>query len=325
MIAITGGAGFLGSALIWHLNGQGRHDIVVVDDLGQGDKFRNLVGAQFHEYLGKEEFIARIQADSNLPQMDAVVHLGACSATTEVDGDYLMRNNYGYTRALADWCLQHGVRFIYASSAATYGNGELGYAANEGLVPRLRPMNKYAFSKQAFDLWAFFQGAFKSITGIKYFNVFGPNEYHKGGMRSMVLKAFDQIRASGGVQLFRSHRPDYRDGEQERDFIYVKDAIRMTAWFLDHPEATGIYNVGTGMARTWNDLAGAVFHAMGVPPKIEYIDMPESIRSGYQYSTQAEMGRLQAAGCELPAFSLEEAVRDYVQNYLQQEDRYLRP
>lgn len=315
----------MGSALVWHLNLQGRSELLLVDELSSGEKFRNLAGLRFSDYFEKDELLARILKDQNLPTLEAIIHLGACSATTEQDASYLMRNNFGYTRTLAEWCLRKGVRFIYASSAATYGNGEFGYSDDEAVIPRLRPMNKYAFSKQAFDLWAEYRGAFKTITGIKYFNVFGPNEYHKGEMRSMVLKAFEQVRGTGKVRLFRSSRPEFADGEQERDFIYVKDAIRITAWFLEHPEATGIYNVGTGRARTWNDLAGAVFHAMGVSPKIEYIDMPENIRSGYQYSTRAEMGRLQAAGCELPAFSLEEAVRDYIQNYLQQEDRYLRP
>lgn len=324
MIAITGASGFLGSALVWRLNVDGRHDLCLVDELGKGEKFRNLAGLRFQDYLEKDDFLERIEQDRNLPNLSAIVHLGACSATTEPDASFLIRNNFGYTRTLAEWSMRHGVRFIYASSAATYGGGECGYSDEAKLIPQLRPMNKYAFSKQAFDLWAYYRGAFRSITGIKYFNVFGPNEYHKGGMRSMVLKAFEQAGEGGKVQLFRSHHPAFRDGEQERDFIYVKDAVRITAWFLEHPEATGIYNVGTGRARTWNDLAGAVFHAMGIPPKIEYIDMPENIRNGYQYSTQAEMGRLQAAGCELPVFSLEAAVRDYVQNYLQQEDRYLR-
>lgn len=324
MILVTGGAGFLGSALVCHLNGTGRDKVLVSDHLGTSEKFRNLSGLRFDDYMEREELLERIESGRVLPDIKAVVHLGACSATTEQDGSFLMRNNYAYTRSLAEWCLSRNVRFVYASSAATYGNGEYGYGDDLSQIPALRPLNKYAFSKQAFDLWASSRGAFSFITGLKYFNVFGPNEYHKGGMRSMVLKAFEQVRASGRVQLFRSHRAGYRDGEQERDFVYVKDAIRITAWFLDHPEATGIYNVGTGRARTWNDLAKAVFGAMSVSPEIEYIDMPENIRHGYQYSTQAVMSRLQAAGCDLPAFSLEAAVRDYVQAYLQQEDPYLR-
>lgn len=324
LIAITGGAGFLGSALVWYLNGQGRHDLLLVDELGTGEKFRNLAGLRFNDYLEKNELLDLVLKDQGLPPLQAIVHLGACSATTEEDGSYLMRNNFGYSRALADWCLRRGVRFIYASSAATYGDGDLGYADDENVIPRLRPMNKYAFSKQMFDLWALSRRVFDSITGIKYFNVFGPNEYHKGGMRSMVLKAFEQIRDSGKVQLFRSYRSEFRDGEQERDFIYVKDAVRMTAWFLEHPEATGIYNLGTGTARTWNDLARAVFSAMDRIPQIEYVEMPEEIRKGYQYRTQAEMGKLQAAGCPPPVCTLEAAVRDYVQEYLLQPDPYLK-
>lgn len=324
LIAITGAAGFLGSALVWHLNRQGYHDLLLVDELGTGEKFRNLAGLRFSDYLEREELLERIVNNRELPPLQAVIHLGACSATTEDDGSYLMRNNFGYTRALAEWCLQRGVRFIYASSAATYGNGELGYADDEALIPRLRPMNKYAFSKQAFDLWALSHGALKSITGIKYFNVFGPNEYHKGGMRSMVLKAFEQVRDAGKVRLFRSYRPDYADGEQERDFIYVKDAVRVTAWFLEHPEATGIYNVGTGVARTWNELAHAVFAAMDRMPHIEYVEMPENIQKGYQYHTRAETSGLQTAGCPLPEYTLESAIYDYVREYLQQEDPYLK-
>lgn len=323
MIVITGAAGFLGSALAWHLNRVGHHDLLLVDDLGSGEKFRNLIGVRFRDYLSKDDLLALISRGQGILEVEAVVHLGACSATTEPDAGYLMQNNFMYTRALAEWCLQHEVRFIYASSAATYGNGELGYADDEILIPRLRPMNKYAFSKQAFDLWALSHGALKSITGIKYFNVFGPNEYHKGGMRSMVLKAFEQVRDTGKVRLFRSYRPEYTDGEQERDFIYVKDAVRITAWFLEHPEATGIYNVGTGVARTWNDLAHAVFSAMDRTPRIEYVDMPEDIRKGYQYSTCAVMDRLRDAGCGLPEYSLEDAVDNYVREYLMQSDPYL--
>jgi ADP-L-glycero-D-manno-heptose 6-epimerase len=257
--------------------------------------------------------------DRGLPPLRAILHLGACSDTTETNGDFLMRNNFAYTRTLAQWCLAHGVRFIYASSAATYGDGELGYDDDIALLPRLRPRNKYAYSKHAFDLWALEHGAFAgpgAITGLKYFNVFGPNEYHKGDMRSMVLKAYEQIQATGQVRLFKSHRPDFADGEQKRDFVYVDDAVALTAWFLDHPAAAGIFNVGAGVARTWNDLARAVFAAMGRPPQIEYVDMPEPIRTAYQYSTRADLNRLRAAGCHLPLRSLEDGVRDYVQNHL---------
>jgi ADP-L-glycero-D-manno-heptose 6-epimerase len=309
---VTRGAGLLGSALVTRLAAaSGR--VGVVDDLGPDGRFRNLAGTGIADCWESDDFLRRIAGDGGLPQLRAIVHLGACSSTTEADGDFLMANNFGYTRTLAEWCLRHGVRFIYASSAASYGDGELGYTDAPALLPRLQPRNKYAFSKRAFDLWASQHGAFagpNGITGLKYFNVYGPNEYHKGEMRSMVLEAYEQIQATGTVRLFKSYRPEFGDGEQERDFIYVKDAVAITAWFLEHPEATGIFNVGSGVARTWNDLARSVFAALGREPRIEYIDMPEAIRPAYQYSTRAEMGRLRAAGCNLPIRSLEEGARD---------------
>lgn len=326
-VALTGAAGFIGSALARRLAAAGAARLLVVDRLGADQRHANLAGVGFADYWDADTFLERITADRGLPPLDAILHLGACSSTTEADSDYLMRNNFAYTRTLAEWCLRHGVRFIYASSAATYGDGEHGYSDDPELLPRLRPRNKYAFSKHAFDLWALEHGAFQGpggITGLKYFNVYGPNEYHKGEMRSMALKAFEQVQATGSVRLFKSHRPEFADGEQERDFIYVKDAVAITAWFLDHPEATGVFNVGAGVARTWNDLAGAVFTALGRAPRIEYVDMPEAIRPAYQYSTRADIGRLRAAGCDLPVRTLEAGVADYVQNYLATGDRYLK-
>lgn len=326
-LVVTGGAGFLGSALLWHLAAQGRKNLIAVDALERGAKFRNLAGLDLADHWEIPWFLERLQRGGGLPRIAAVVHLGACSSTTEADGDFLMRNNFAYTRALAAWCLGHGVRFLYASSAATYGDGAQGYSEEAERLPRLVPRNKYAFSKHAFDLWARQQGAFEGpggITGLKYFNVFGPNEYHKGEMRSMVLKAYEQVQATGCVRLFKSHRSEFADGEQERDFIYLQDAVAITAWLLDHPAATGIYNVGAGMPRTWNDLARGVFAALGRDPQIEYVDMPEAIRGAYQYSTCAEIGRLRAAGCALPIRSLEEGIGDYVRNYLASADPYLR-
>ncbi|MGH9394478.1 MAG: ADP-glyceromanno-heptose 6-epimerase, partial [Terriglobales bacterium] len=290
-----------------------------VDDLGSDRKFLNLAGRPCADVWATDAFQARINADGGLPKLAVVVHLGACSSTIEADGGFLMRNNFAYTRTLAEWCLRHGVRFIYASSAATYGDGGLGYSDDPALLPRLRPLNKYAFSKHAFDLWALHQGAFQgpgAITGLKYFNVYGPNEGHKGDMRSMVLKAFEQIQATGRVRLFKSYRQGIADGEQTRDFLYVDDAVAATAWFLDHPEASGIFNLGSGVARTWNDLARAVFAALGREPQIEYIEMPEAIRPAYQYSTCADVTRLRAAGCSVPFRSLEDGVRDYVRHLL---------
>lgn len=324
-VLVTGGAGFIGSALVWHLTQQGTA-VAVVDELGADERFRNLCGLPIADYWEKDDFAARLEAERPLPPFAAVVHLGACSSTTEPDGSYLMRNNFGFSRLLATWCLRHGVRLIYASSAATYGDGSLGFDDDVAGLPRLRPLNKYAFSKHAFDLWALRQGVLagpEAITGLKFFNVYGPNEYHKGEMRSMVLKAYEQIQASGRVRLFQSHRTEYGDGEQKRDFLYVKDAAAITAWLLEHPQATGIYNVGSGTARTWNDLARAVFAAMGRPPEIEYIPMPEPLQAQYQYRTHAPLHRLRRAGWSGSVRSLEAGVEDYVRSYLQSADPYL--
>jgi len=245
-----------------------------------------------------------------------VIHLGACSATTERDATYLIKNNFEYSRKLALFAREQGARFIYASSAATYGNGKLGFSDDEALLPRLRPMNMYGYSKQLFDLWAMREGMLNSIVGLKYYNVFGPNEQHKGEMRSLVQKAFEQISATGSLKLFRSYRPDYGDGEQVRDFVYVKDAAAMTLHFLKNREACGIFNVGGGSTASWNRLAAAVFSAMGLPCRIEYIDMPESIRHTYQYHTCANTEKIRATGYTAQPWSLEAAVSDYIRNYL---------
>lgn len=316
MIAITGAAGFLGSALAWHFNRQGRSDLFLVDELGSDQRFLNLTGLDFADYAEKGEFLERLAA-GHVPELEAVFHLGASSSTTETNASYLMRNNFAYTRALAKWCLAHGARLVYASSAATYGDGAQGYGEEASALPRLRPLNAYAMSKHALDLWALHSGALERVAGLKYFNVFGPNEYHKAEMRSMALRAFEQIQTLGRVRLFRSERPAYGDGEQERDFIYVKDAVAMTAWFLHHPAANGIFNIGSGRARTWNDLARSAFQALGRrPARVEYFAMPAELRDKYQYSTTAEMRRLAAAGGPAPQWTLEAAVNDYTQNYL---------
>lgn len=319
MNIVTGGAGFIGCQLTRYLLQRGS-PVSVVEAAGQDWRLLNLGGSPTSEYWHRDEFLSALISE-RVRRPRAILHLGACSDTTEQDSDFLMRNNFAYTRELAVWCLNHGVRFIYASSAATYGDGSQGYDDALEALPRLRPLNKYAFSKHAFDLWALEQGAFRgpnAITGLKYFNVYGPHEEHKGEMRSMVLKAYEQIQATGTVRLFKSHRSDFADGEQRRDFLYVKDAVAMTAWFLDHPEATGIFNIGSGVERTWNELARAVFAACGREPRTEYVDMPEAIRGAYQYSTRADLSRLRAAGCGVPARSLEEGVNDYLSTYLQQ-------
>ncbi|ABK18426.1 ADP-glyceromanno-heptose 6-epimerase [Syntrophobacter fumaroxidans] len=321
-VIVTGGAGFIGSAFIWKLNREGVDDILVVDSLGTGEKWRNLAGLRFSDYLHKSEFLRRIDAGTLSFSPEAVVHMGACSSTAERDADYLMENNTRFTRTLAQWAVQRKRRFLYASSAATYGNGEAGFSDRTDLI-RLRPMNMYGYSKHAFDLHAERTGLLGKIVGLKFFNVFGPNEYHKGDMASVVFKACRQIAETGRVRLFRSHRVECAHGEQSRDFIYVKDCIDVMWWLLTHGDVNGLFNLGTGRARTWNDLAKAVFAALRCRPEIEYIPMPEPIRETYQYHTRASMASLRATGCPLTFRSMEEAVHDYVANHLQAQDRYL--
>jgi len=255
-------------------------------------------------------------------RIDTVFHLGACSDTTETNASYLIKNNYEYSKLLAQWATADNIRFIYASSAATYGDGSAGFKDDEEKIENLRPLNMYGYSKQLFDLWARRTDMLKKIAGLKYFNVFGPNEYHKADMRSFCLKAFEQITAAGKVRLFKSYKPEYADGEQLRDFIYVKDAVDMTLFFYDKPQISGLFNIGTGKARTWNDLVKAVFAATGKKPNIEYIEMPKSIRDQYQYYTSADITNLRKAGCDKETTPLEDAIKDYVQNYLQK-DGYL--
>lgn len=320
MIIVTGGAGLIGSAVIHGLNQRGIDTILVVDHLGLTDKWRNLAPLRFRDYLEKNTFEALLDSGGLLSRLSgplqAIIHLGACSSTTERDASYLIRNNFEYTRKTALFALAQGARFIYASSAATYGNGDLGFSDDESLLARLRPMNMYGYSKQLFDLWAQQHGLLNEIVGLKYYNVFGPNEQHKGEMRSLVQKAFEQITETGRLKLFKSHRPDYADGEQVRDFVYVKDAAAMTLHFLDNRKAAGIFNVGGGSTASWNRLATAVFNAMGLPVAIDYIDMPESIRNTYQYHTCAETGKIRQAGYTVPTMLLEDAVSDYIRNYL---------
>jgi ADP-L-glycero-D-manno-heptose 6-epimerase len=316
MYIVTGGAGFIGSAIIAGLNQRGIDDILVVDELGCDEKWKNLKNLSFADYVEKVDFLEMVLEGKIAPPIKSVFHMGACSSTTETDASYLIKNNYEYTKLLAQWATGSRIRFIYASSAATYGDGSQGFDDNEAQPETLRPLNMYGYSKHLFDLWARRAALLNEIVGLKYFNVFGPNEYHKADMRSFVLKAFEQVNAKGKVALFKSHNPEYADGEYVRDFLYVKDAVEMTLFFLDNPKLSGIYNIGTGKARNWNDMVMAVFAAMGKKPKIEYIEMPESIRYQYQYFTQAEMSKLKKAGYDKPTTSLEEAVEDYVQNYL---------
>jgi len=322
MIIVTGGAGFIGSAIISELNKRQLNDIIVVDELGNDSKWKNLRKLSFIDYLEKEDFLDMIINDQIDDTVEAIFHLGACSDTTETDASYLIKNNYEYTKVLATWAVDAGVRFVYASSAATYGDGENGFVDNEDEIATLKPLNMYGYSKQLFDLWASRTGLLDQIVGLKYFNVFGPNEYHKASMRSFILKSFEQIKENGKVNLFKSYHPDYKDGEQVRDFIYVKDAVDMTLFFLDNPDMNGIFNVGTATPRTWVDLVNAVFASMGIKPDINFVEMPDSIKNQYQYYTCADITKIREAGYDKKTTSLEDSIKDYVQNYLQK-DEYL--
>ncbi len=325
MIIVTGGAGFIGSAFVWKLNTLGLDDILVVDDLGRGDKWKNLVNLRFADYMRKDAFAAYLDAGADPFGTSAVVHMGACSSTTEDDAEYLMANNYGYSKKVCERCLTWGARLINASSAATYGDGSLGFDDDPDTAPRLKPLNMYGFSKQLFDRWALSRGVMDRIASLKFFNVFGPNEYHKGDMKSVVCKAYAQIRETGRLRLFKSRRDDYPDGGQKRDFVYVKDVVDVMAWLLERPDVCGLFNVGSGRAETWNALAAAVFAAMDLPEHIEYVDMPETIREKYQYYTKAETSRLRRAGWDRAARPLAEAAADYVKNHLATADPYLAP
>jgi ADP-L-glycero-D-manno-heptose 6-epimerase len=311
-LIVTGGSGFIGSAIIWRLNELRREDIVVVDRKDDVAKEKNLAPLKFADFVDADEFLTRLD---DFREVNAIIHMGADSSTTATDRGWMMRNNYEYTLQLAEFALANEIRFIYASSAATYGDGSAGMADGVDELDNLRPLNLYGESKHLFDLHAAREGWFDRIVGLKYFNVFGPNENHKGDMRSLVCKAFDQINETGKLRLFKSANPNYADGEFGRDFVYVKDAVDMTLFFLDN-RTDGLFNVGSGEMHTWNALAAAVFAAMGRDQDIEYIDMPEVLRDKYQYHTQADITRIRDAGYAGEITSLGTAVADYVQNYL---------
>ncbi len=315
-MVVTGGAGLIGSALTWELNRRGFQNILVCDRLDRTEKWKNLAPLRYEDYFEADDFEKLLEDDRDLPSdIHTVFHLGACSSTTETDAAYLVRNNFEYTKKLAHWCLRRNARFIYASSAATYGALETGLVETRDLQS-LRPLNMYGYSKQMFDLWAERHGYLDRLIGLKYFNVFGPNEDHKGEMRSVVHKAFHQILDTGKMQLFRSYRPQFADGCQQRDFLYVKDAVQMTVHLAESVSASGLFNVGAGQSRTWLDLAHALFAAMGREPVIEFIDMPDYLRPKYQYATCAVMDRMRASGYQSKPLTLEAAVEDYVRNYL---------
>ena len=314
MIILTGGAGFIGSCMLASLNANGREDVLGVDSLGTGSKWKNLVDRSFIGIVSKQEFRDMMAVGNVDDDVEAIIHMGACSATTETDADYLYDNNYRYSVDVAEFAAEVDARFIYASSAATYGDGLRGYADTS---TDLRPLNMYGYSKHLFDLHAQREGWLKRIVGVKYFNVFGPNEDHKAEMRSLVNKAYQQILTSGRVQLFKSHKPEFKDGEQMRDFLYVKDAVEMTLHFAEQATAAGgLYNLGSGEANTWLTLTRAIFSALGREPAIDFVDMPEVLRGKYQYFTQADTSKLRATGYVRPMTPLAASVRDYVQNHL---------
>ncbi len=312
---VTGGAGLIGSNIVRELNARGESDIIIVDHLNHPGKQANLDSLTFKSYRDRAEFRDAIRAGLVAP-VSGLFHLGACSSTMETNADYLDDNNTDYTKDLCLWSIRNRTRFVYASSAATYGDGALGYSDADSITPRLKPLNLYGWSKQKFDLWAMKEGLLNQIAGLKYFNVFGPGEDHKGDMRSVINKSYQLIKDTGRITLFKSHRTEYADGEQDRDFVYVKDAAKVSVWLYDHTEANGLFNCGTGHARTWVDLANALFAAMDLAPNIDFVDMPPALRDKYQYHTEAEMIKLRAAGCDIPFQPLEEAVADYVRTSL---------
>jgi ADP-L-glycero-D-manno-heptose 6-epimerase len=321
LIVVTGAAGFIGSCVVAKLNEEGFANLIIVDHIGNSEKRRNLEKKRYKEYYDKTEFLEVLEADQLPEKVGAVIHMGACSSTTLTDAEYYETNNFQYTQKLARWSLDRGIRFIYASSAATYGVGEAGYKDDVETIRRCRPLNLYGSSKQKFDLYALDHGWCDKMVGLKFFNVFGPNEYHKGEMRSVVAKSYKRVVEEGRISLFKSHVEDYADGEQKRDFVYVKDVVEVILFFLEHPEKNGIFNVGTGRAESWNDLARALFKAVNKPVRIDYVEMPEQLRGKYQYFTQAAIDKLVAAGYRRPFTALDDAVRDYA-GYLKAQSRW---
>ncbi len=324
MVVITGGAGFIGSVLLWKLNGLGEKDILVVDQKAENSpKWDNIKAHRFGNYLESDEFITHLEKDKFQGKIKAIFHMGACSDTTEMDKSFLRTNNSEYSERIARWCVANDAYLCYASSAATYGDGKLGFSDDDSLTPRLKPLNPYGQSKLDFDLWVLEKKLEERVTGFRFFNVYGPNEYHKGAMRSLAHKGFEQIQSTGKLKLFKSYKKEYPDGGQKRDFLYVKDAVDAMAWFYQNPKWKGIYNLGRGEAQSWNDLAAALFKACGKPVNIEYIEMPDTIKGQYQYFTEADLTKLRKTGCPTEFKNLEQGVADYVQSHLEKDNPYL--
>lgn len=315
MIVITGAAGFIGSCLAGKLNSEGFIDIVLVDDFSKSEKQKNWEGKKYTQLVERSVFPEWAKANANRIQF--IYHIGARTDTAEFDTDLLNQLNFEYTKAIWNICVEEGLPLVYASSAATYGLGEHGFDDNHNEIPLLKPLNPYGQSKQDFDMWALAQERKPYFwVGLKFFNVYGPNEYHKGRMASVIMHAYHQIQQNNKLKLFRSHRPDYADGGQKRDFVYVKDVVNVLYFWLHHRKDSGIYNLGSGTARTFNDLGNAVFSALDRPSVIEYIDTPADIRDKYQYYTEANMAKLKSVGYDIPFHTLEEGTSDYVNNYL---------
>jgi ADP-L-glycero-D-manno-heptose 6-epimerase len=315
IIVVTGAAGFIGSYLTGYLNKLGFERLILVDDFSQQRKAANLMGKKYLELVERSSFFEWAERQSSKPKF--VFHLGARTDTTEMDYSVHKKWNLDYSISMWEFCTKHNIPLVYASSAATYGNGELGYSDGHELPAKLHPLNPYGRSKNDFDIWALQQTATPPFwAGLKFFNVFGPNEYHKGRMASVIFHAYNQIRDKGQVRLFRSHNPDYKDGEQIRDFVYVKDVVNICVWLMQHQPASGLYNTGTGKARTFKDLVKAIFTTLDLPEQIEYIDTPIDIRDKYQYFTEADMQKLLDKGYDIPFYSLEDAVKEYVSEYL---------
>lgn len=316
-ILLTGAAGFIGSCILRTLNNMGLEDIIIVDNIERSEKWLNIRNKRYSEYIHKSELPGRLKS----LELSCIIHMGACSSTTEQDFDYLYGNNFAYSKMLWQCAADRRIPFIYASSAATYGDGSLGFD-DESDIDRLLPLNRYGYSKQIFDQWAAKQDCRPpQHVGLKFFNVFGPNEYAKGGMASMVYHGFNQIKSDGEIRLFKSCNKEYADGGQLRDFVYVKDVCSIIRFFMGHPEISGLFNVGTGQAHTFLELAETTFSALQLTPNIRYIDMPDELESKYQYYTQSSMQKLRETGYTLPFTELKVAVADYVQQYLNQEYR----
>ncbi len=315
-IIVTGAAGFIGCNAVRALNQRGRNNLLLVDTLGMNEKWKNLVDLKFEDIVSPLQFLEIVKSGKSM-DAEACIHLGACSETTQPNADYLLENNYHYTVSLCKWSLSQKVHFVYASSAATYGNGGLGYGDRDEITQNLNPLNMYGYSKHMFDLWALNHNLFNTIVGLKYFNVYGPYEDHKGVMRSLVQKAYHKVKTLGYIELFKSYHPDFKEGEQKRDFIYIRDAVDITLYFALDSKVGGLFNCGTGQARTWLDLAHALFASMGRSSDIHFIEMPDALRDKYQYFTQADTTKLSGTGYNKPFTTLEDGVDDYVKGYLE--------